>query len=52
MIKTKQQINKIKNCVIRKPSLPLKRVSSIQSNYSDQSSCMSDRIIYKKSLPQ
>ncbi len=51
MIKAKQPINKIKSSVVRKPSLPIKRTSSVQSNYSDQS-CMSDRITYKKSLPQ
>ena len=51
MIKAKQPIGKIKNNVVRKPSLPIKRTSSVQSNYSDQS-CMSDRVACKKSLPQ
>lgn len=49
MIKPKHLITKQKNTTTRKPSLPIKRNSSIQSNISDQS-CMSDRIIYKKNL--
>lgn len=49
MIKPKQQVHKQKNPTTRKPSLPLKRNSSIHSNASDQS-CMSDRIIYKKNV--
>lgn len=51
MIKPKQPVYKPKNNTsTRKPSLPLKRNSSIVSNASDQS-CMSDRIIYKKNVP-
>lgn len=50
MIKPKQPLNsKIKSAIVRKPSLPIKRTSSVQSNVSDQS-CMSDRIIYKKPI--
>lgn len=48
MLKPKQQVHKQKNPTTRKPSLPIKRNQSIQSNASDQS-CMSDRIVYKKS---
>lgn len=47
MLKPKPQLNKQKNPTTRKPSLPIKRNQSIQSNVSDQS-CMSDRIVYKK----
>ncbi len=47
MIKPKQLVQKSKLPTTRKPSLPIKRASSAQSNISDQS-CMSDRIIYKK----
>lgn len=47
MIKPKQPLNKIKNAIVRKPSLPIKRTSSALSCASDHS-CMSDRIIYKK----
>jgi len=52
MIKVKQPIAKFKNPIARKPSLPIKRGSSAHSNISDQSSCLSDRVPYKKSLPQ
>ncbi len=48
MIKPKQPLNKGKNSIVRKPSLPIKRTSSAQSNISEHSSCMSDRIAYKK----
>jgi hypothetical protein len=48
MIKPKQPVQKSKLPTTRKPSLPIKRTSSVQSHASDQS-CMSDRIIYKKS---
>jgi hypothetical protein len=48
MIKPKQPAQKSKLPTTRKPSLPIKRTSSVQSHASDQS-CMSDRIIYKKS---
>lgn len=34
-----------KNPTVRKPSLPIKRASSVQSCLSDQS-CMSDRVVY------
>lgn len=52
MIKVKQPFAKLKNPIPRKPSLPIKRASSAHSNISDQSSCLSDRVAYKKSLPQ
>lgn len=37
--------NNNKNPTVRKPSLPIKRASSVQSCLSDQS-CMSDRVVY------
>ena len=60
MIKPKQPLGKIistnnqfinivsnKNPTTRKPSLPIRRSSSAQSAYSDQS-CMSDRVVYSQ----
>lgn len=48
MIKPKQPFFKVKNTSIsRKPSLPIKRTSSVHSQMSNNS-CMSDRIIYHK----
>ena len=48
MLKTKQPVLKMKNAPLsRKPSLPIRRTSSAQSNLSAQS-CLSDRLVYHK----
>ncbi len=44
-ISTSSRNNNNKNPTTRKPSLPIKRASSVQSALSDQS-CMSDRVVY------
>lgn len=41
---------KMLNSMIRKPSLPIRRTSSAQSNNFSDHSCMSDRIVYKKNI--